>query len=154
MVLKVEKKTTTGAVCDPNGVNRPLHYNTHPSGIEAIEAIRGLTCNYAQAYKYVFRRGEKVEAGMTPEQAIRKDLAKAKWYLNDEFMNQAKAARNNADTQVLQSIAKAEEHPQAREFYLAFVLAAQYQTGEYLVGLMTALETLEKSYDQAQSTGG
>ena len=116
-----QRKSTTRAVCDPNGVNSPLHYNTHPSGVEAIEAIRGLSCNYAQAYKYVFRRGEKIEAGMTLEQSIKKDLSKAKWYLNDEFLNQDKAGKNNANIQVLQSIARAETHPQAREFYLAFI---------------------------------
>ena len=43
--------------------------------------------NVGSAFKYVYRRGDKVEHGMTKEQAIQKDLDKALWYIRDEYTN-------------------------------------------------------------------
>lgn len=80
-------KITTGKVCDPRGVNSPVHYNTHESGVEAIEVCRFMNFNVGSAFKYVYRRGDKVEHGMTKEQAIQKDLDKALWYIRDEIEN-------------------------------------------------------------------
>ena len=78
---------TTGKICDPRGVNSPYHYNNHESGVEAIEVCRYMNFNVGSAFKYVYRRGDKIEAGMTQEQAIQKDLDKALWYIRDERKN-------------------------------------------------------------------
>ena len=56
-------------------VNHPKHYNSHPSGIEAIEIARHLDFDLGNALKYVWRSGEKIDAI--------EDLKKAGWYLTD-----------------------------------------------------------------------
>jgi len=64
---------------DPNErVDHPRHYNQHPSGVETIELIRHLPCNFANAVKYIWRYGLK--ATETPL----RDLKSAKWYTADE----------------------------------------------------------------------
>lgn len=56
-------------------VNKPKHYNDHPSGIQCIEITRHMCFNLGNAFKYVFRAGSK---GNYVE-----DLKKARWYLKD-----------------------------------------------------------------------
>lgn len=72
-------QSTTGKEIDPNGVDHPSHYNLHPSGVECIEVKRYLPSNLSDAFKYVFRRGEKGDPV--------KDLNKAVWYLRDEIIH-------------------------------------------------------------------
>ena len=45
-------------------VNHPKHYNSHPNGIECIDIIRHYVCDIANAIKYLWRAGLKVEIGM------------------------------------------------------------------------------------------
>jgi hypothetical protein len=59
-------------------VNHPTYYNTHPSGIEAIEVVRHMTFNVGNAVKYCWR------AGLKGTESPTKDLKKAIWYLQDE----------------------------------------------------------------------
>jgi len=75
---------TTGHVIDPNGVNHPRHYNTHPSGIECIDVIEHMTPNVAFVIKHLWR------AGLKPGEATLKDFDKALWYLNRERSRLAK----------------------------------------------------------------
>ena len=84
--------STTGKVCDSRGVASPLHYNTHPSGVEVIEVNRHMTANTAAAFKYVLRRGIKVEPGGDAKTTARKDLDKATYYLVDEHTHCPKSA--------------------------------------------------------------
>jgi len=58
-------------------VQKPKHYNNHPSGVEAIELCEVMTFNLGNAFKYVYRRGDK---GNTLQ-----DLNKALWYLEREI---------------------------------------------------------------------
>jgi hypothetical protein len=54
-------------------VDHPKHYNSHPSGVEAIDICEVLGFNLGNAIKYLFRadyKGTKLE-----------DLKKAAWYL-------------------------------------------------------------------------
>lgn len=53
-------------------VNNPTHYNSNPSGIEAIQFIEHMTANLANASKYIYRAGKKDD--------IVQDLYKAIWY--------------------------------------------------------------------------
>lgn len=55
-------------------VQRPKHYNSHPSGIESIEIKRHLSSDWSDAFKYVFR---------TEHKNGRQDLEKALWYAKD-----------------------------------------------------------------------
>jgi len=57
-------------------VQRPAHYNIHPSGVECIEIAEQLGFNLGNAYKYVFRHRHKGKA--------QEDLQKALWYLKRE----------------------------------------------------------------------
>jgi hypothetical protein len=42
-------------------VQRPRHYNNHPSGVECIEIMEHMTANLANAFKYGWRGGLKIE---------------------------------------------------------------------------------------------
>lgn len=59
-------------------VNKPEHYNSHPSGVECIEVTRHMNFNIGNAIKYLWRAGLK-GAALT-------DLRKAVWYINDEIV--------------------------------------------------------------------
>jgi len=65
---------------DGERVDHPDHYNSHPSGIEAIEVVRHYNFNVGNALKYLWR------AGLKDENTEVEDLRKAIWYINDEIM--------------------------------------------------------------------
>lgn len=58
-------------------VNHPLHYNTHPSGIECIDIIEHMNFCLGNVIKYIWRAEEK-------ENDI-EDLEKAEFYLKREI---------------------------------------------------------------------
>lgn len=58
-------------------INRPSHYTSHPSGIEAIVIAERLNFCLGNAFKYLFRCSHKGNA--------LEDLKKAEWYLNHEL---------------------------------------------------------------------
>lgn len=60
-------------------VNKPKHYRTHESGLEAIEITRWLIGDLSNAWKYAMRYEDK----NTPK----KDIMKLCWYLNDFHSN-------------------------------------------------------------------
>ena len=57
-------------------IERPAHYNSHPSGIEAIEITQHMNFCLGNAIKYIWRASLK--NGL-------EDLKKAKWYINREI---------------------------------------------------------------------
>lgn len=61
---------------DGEYVNHPKHYNSHPSGVEAIDICECMDFSLGNAFKYAFRAGNKWDTA--------EDLQKAKWYLNRE----------------------------------------------------------------------
>jgi hypothetical protein len=60
-----------------DAVNRPSHYTSHPSGVEAIEIEEYLCFNVGNAIKYLFRAGLKGD--------VAEDMRKALWYLRREI---------------------------------------------------------------------
>jgi len=58
-------------------VNRPPHYTSHPSGVEAITVCEWMNFNLGNAMKYIWRAGLKDTA--------KQDLEKARWYLDREI---------------------------------------------------------------------
>lgn len=64
-------------------VNHPKHYNQHPAGIECIDIIRHYSCDIANAIKYLWRAGLKVELGKEDAEKEIEDLKKALWYIED-----------------------------------------------------------------------
>jgi hypothetical protein len=58
-------------------VNHPVHYTSHPSGIEVIEITEHMSFCLGNSIKYIMRselKGKRVE-----------DLKKAIWYINREI---------------------------------------------------------------------
>lgn len=64
-------------------VNRPAHYTTHPSGVEAITITEHFNFNVGNAIKYLWRAGLKTQSPI-------EDLRKAVWYINREIERQQK----------------------------------------------------------------
>jgi len=60
-----------------NSVDHPLHYVSHPSGVECIIIAEWMNFNLGNALKYIWRSNDK---GTTIE-----DLEKAKWYIGREI---------------------------------------------------------------------
>lgn len=73
------------ALHDP--VNHPVHYTSHPSGIECIEITRHMSFNLGNAVKYIWRCDLKKDAI--------EDLKKAVFYLQDEIAKREKEAQRN-----------------------------------------------------------
>lgn len=70
---------TTTQSEDPNEkVDHPRHYNQSPSGIETIELIEHLPCNFSNAVKYIWR------CGLKQSDTPLRDLQSAKWYTERE----------------------------------------------------------------------
>lgn len=67
--------TSSKKVHDP--VNHPIHYISHPSGIECIQITEHMNFNLGNALKYIWRADMKVDAI--------EDLKKARWYLEREI---------------------------------------------------------------------
>ncbi len=57
-------------------VNHPPHYNSHESGVEAIDICEHMNFCVGNAVKYVWRAGQKGDRI--------EDLKKARWYLARE----------------------------------------------------------------------
>jgi len=65
-------------------VNKPIHYNNHKSGIEAIEITRWLGFDLGNAWKYLMRYlSKKYDTKSTQK----KDLMKVNWYMTDFLTN-------------------------------------------------------------------
>ena len=57
----------------------PIHYKSHPSGVEAIQVTEHMNFCLGNAMKYIWRADLKHnDAGM-------EDLTKAMWYLDREL---------------------------------------------------------------------
>ncbi len=72
--LNSELHTKGHTEFDP--VNKPKHYNTHPSGVQCIEITQHMGFNLGNAFKYVFRAEEKNGV---------QDIDKAIWYVKNEI---------------------------------------------------------------------
>lgn len=69
----------------PDPVNRPRHYTSHPSGVECIQITEHMGFNLGNALKYIWRCDLKKDAI--------EDLKKARWYLDREIAKREKEAK-------------------------------------------------------------
>ena len=60
-----------------DNVNKPKHYNSHPSGVEVIRITEHMNFCLGNVIKYVLRADHKNDAI--------EDLKKARWYLDREI---------------------------------------------------------------------
>ena len=58
-------------------VEHPIHYTSHPSGVECIQVTEHMNFNIGNAVKYLWRAGLKLNAV--------EDLQKAAWYVQREL---------------------------------------------------------------------
>ena len=68
---------------DPDPVNHPSHYQSHPSGVECIQITEHMDFLLGNVIKYVWRADHKNGV---------QDLEKARWYL-DRAINNRKETR-------------------------------------------------------------
>ena len=73
-------------------VNKPSHYRSHESGIEAIEVTRCLIGDLSNAWKYAMR----YDCKGTPK----KDLMKLCWYLKDWYKHFLDENNNDIDIDI------------------------------------------------------
>lgn len=59
-------------------INKPKHYNQHPSGVECITIVEHFNFNLGNAIKYIWRAGNKDDR--------LEDLKKAQYYINREII--------------------------------------------------------------------
>lgn len=67
------------AVDTGESVYHPKHYNSHPSGVEAITIAEHFSFSLGNVIKYIFR------AGLKENNIALTDLKKAKFYLDHEI---------------------------------------------------------------------
>lgn len=66
-------------------VNKPSHYCSHPSGIEAIQVTEHMNFCIGNAIKYLWRAGLKTEDGLDAKMKQIQDMEKAIWYIEREI---------------------------------------------------------------------
>jgi len=84
-----EKRSTCNIpppTCHPDDgltrVQHPIHYTSHPSGVECIQITEHMGFNMGNALKYIWRADLKNDAI--------EDLQKAKWYIEREIALRSK----------------------------------------------------------------
>lgn len=75
------KDYTEDGAPQPDVVNHPKHYLSHPSGIECIQITEHMTFTLGNAMKYIWRADYKNGT---------EDLLKAIWYLQREVEKRTK----------------------------------------------------------------
>lgn len=66
-------------------VDHPIHYTSHPSGVECIDIARHYCYSIGAAIKYLWRAGLKKEQGKSDIEKEIEDLRKAIWYIEDRI---------------------------------------------------------------------
>jgi hypothetical protein len=87
-------------------VNHPAHYNSSPTGVEAIDFLEHMTFNGGNAAKYIYRHLEK--GSPIP------DLRKARWYIERELRRD----RVTIPTSILEKLSAHESDPIVRTVLL------------------------------------
>ena len=67
-------------------VNHPVHYTSHPSGVEAIDITEFMSFCLGNVIKYVMRADYKTDR--------LEDLQKARWYLEREISREQSNLHN------------------------------------------------------------
>lgn len=75
-----------------SNIDHPVHYNSHPSGVECIDIAEHYNFNVGNAIKYLWRAGLKKEQGLSDLEKELEDIDKAIWYLTRH--------RNNLDNKI------------------------------------------------------
>lgn len=103
-------------------VQRPAHYNRHPSGVEVADITDGLNFNVGNAFKYLGRGEHKGEG--------ERDLGKALWYVKREIALREKDAVDAAEEQALarEKWLESEPDPELMQIYDLVLSASEDET--------------------------
>lgn len=66
-------------------VDHPIHYTSHPSGVECIDIAKYHDFCIGNAIKYLWRAGLKTEQGLDMKSKQAEDLRKAIWYISKKL---------------------------------------------------------------------
>lgn len=66
-------------------VDHPIHYTSHPSGVECIDIAKHHDFCVGNAIKYLWRAGLKTEQGLDMKAKQAEDLRKAIWYISKKL---------------------------------------------------------------------
>lgn len=128
---------TTGKQIDPQGVDHPVYYNAHPSGVEVIEVCREMTFNLGNAFKYLMRAGLKDNT--------KKELGKALWYVRDEWKHydrMVQAFDMDPSEDAGEAFDRVIRHEPDQEKRRIFLLMARYWTTQGKGALKELLDAL------------
>lgn len=111
-------------------ITKAAHYNSHPSGVEAIDISRHLTGNIAQAFQYLYRWRYKGEGA--------RDLRKACYFLRDQARHLGPAGDQLPDVALSYAIEviEGEEDHRLREALRVCVVGlntSQYERAAQLI---------------------
>lgn len=87
--LRYVHPETTPMSLPPDLINHPLHYTSHPSGVECIQITEHMDFLLGNVVKYVWRNGLKDQVPSLV------DLKKAQWYLNRKIENLERVNNEN-----------------------------------------------------------
>lgn len=124
-------------VFDP--VNKAKHYNTHPSGIEAIRIVEGMSFCIGSAFKYVFRREGK--------ETVR-SLKSSLYYLNRQMNTRNQVVLDWRSIYLILDVAEKEENETARDFYQNVYQFCRSLDDKFL---KKAIEAVEKLIKEAET---
>lgn len=84
VILPTDPRPNLSKAPGPDPVEHPVHYTSHPSGIECIQVTEHMGFNLGNAVKYVWRADLKGDA--------LEDLRKARWYIDREIARRGGAS--------------------------------------------------------------
>lgn len=113
-------------------VDHPVHYNSHASGIEAIDLCEQLSFNIGNAVKYLFRLGLKGDA--------LEDMEKSQFYLRRE-MARLHTLQERIDRHTWGG---AKENYRTPTFSFMARLEAQREMAEIVTSYVRSMELAEK----------
>lgn len=83
---KIQKESRPLSIrVNRQNIEKPVYYNSHPSGIEAISITQRRDFNMGNVIKYIWRAGLKNEHGLSTKAKQLEDLNKALVYLGFEL---------------------------------------------------------------------
>lgn len=101
---------------NPDLINNPPHYKTHPSGVECIQITEHMSFTLGNAMKYIWRADEKGSAI--------EDLKKAEFYIKREIENREAGKGCEWAEKLEKNYQDSLAHPQREENVLLAAKAA------------------------------
>lgn len=127
-------------------VEKPKHYNSHPSGVECIDITQHLPFCEGNAFKYIFRRKDKGNE--------LQDCKKALWYLNKAYDTFTNPYANNIELyDKVMAVVDCEESSLVKEsLYCVYKSGVQDYTVDKIPWLGKGISCLEEYIEQLEQS--